>query len=194
MTRPRVNRVVLLLVGVALAGAGAVVLMTGGDLVPAAWQLRSPPSLWASLTDATTGASAFLAAGSILVGLVVVALGGLVVKSQVSAGRRTRRRRSDLDLDHGTDATTLSGSALSEVVASDLTRLHEVLSASVTTWQDAGDTNLHAVLILGRGHQITDVRRGIGAVLQRAEQALDGAPIHSSVRIDLSNQPPPRVR
>lgn len=196
MTRPTVNRVVLLLLGLLLLAAGLAGAWSGSGLsVDALPPLRSPGELWAPIGRLVEAYSELWPLVALVAGLLAVLLGLALLEGQLRAGRRRRRRRADFDVSPGgRDAALVRGSALSSAVATDLTRILEVESASVVTWEDDQSTRLQAVVGLLEGTRIENVHGGIQGVLGRAERALDGRQLDASIRVDLLDRPAPRVR
>lgn len=196
MTRPTVNRIVLLVLGLGLLAAGIAAAWSGSGIsVDAVPPLRSPGDLWAPAGRLVEDYADLWPFAALVTGLVAILLGLAVLEGQFRAGRQRRRRRADLDVsDGGRSASVVRGSALSGAVAADLTRIHEVQSASVVTWEDDQATRLQAVVGLFEGQRIQDVHAGIQGALGRAEQALGGRRLDASVRVDVLDPPPPRVR
>lgn len=192
MSRRGVNRVVGLVLGIVLVAVGTAGLWSGTDLGPPSRRLRDPADLWSGLGDL---AAEVLLPAVVVLAVLLVALGLWLLMAQLRPGRGTRRRRADLDLSGGGRETTMiAGSALSTAVVDDFTRLFEVVSASVVTWQDDNGTRLDAVVSLFRGHRLADVGSGIDAVLDRVEHALGGERVRATVRLDVRQQSAPRVR
>ncbi len=196
MTRPTVNRVALLVLGLVLLAAGLAGVWSGsGIAVDAMPPLRSPGDLWAPIGRLIEDNADLWPAVALVAGLVVVLLGLALLEGQLRDGRDRRRRRADLDVSpSGRDTTVVSGSALSGAVAADLTRVHEIQSASVVTWDDERSTRLQAVVGLSEGRLVQDVHAGIQDAIGRAEQALGGRQLDASVRVEVLDQPAPRVR
>lgn len=196
MTRPGVNRVVLLLIGLVMLAAGVAGAWSGSGLtVGAVAPLRSPADLWAPVGRLIEAHADLWPLAALVAGVIAVLLGLAVLEGQLRDGRRRRRRRADLDVsDGGRDATVVRGSALSGAVATDLTRIHEIQSASVVTWEDDQVTRLQAVVGLFEGQRIEHVHPGIQDALERAEQALGGRQLDASIRVDVLDRPAPRVR
>ena len=205
MTRTTVDRIVLALLGIVLAVAGAYALLadTGPrSLYLGRWTLDLgwlplPPTLatlTAPLRDALVLPTAARVGLAVLVGLLVLLLGARLVASQLRPGRRWQRRRSDLVLTEGPDGdAVLVGPALSRAIARDLTHIPEVIDADVATWDADEGTRLDARVGVHRGRLAGDVRAGVAAALDRAEACLGRDLVDAEVCLDVRDEPDARV-
>lgn len=194
MTRATVNRLVLGLLGLLLLLGGVWASLAGAGIDVPRVPPPADPSTLLDRARSSVDDWRLVAAAAAIGGFLVLALGLRVLLAELRPGRTWRRRRSDLDLDvTPRGRARVEGTVLSNAVADDLLRIHEVVDATVTTWTDDG---LHVRMHVGiaRGARLTGVRDRVGAVIDRLEQAVGAEPTSVRVRIDHRDSAPPRVR
>lgn len=174
-----VNRVVLALIGLALAAAGAVTLLAANDVI----DIDQPGQLYGRAAD-NTGANPWVWGVAAIAGAVVVAVLGLYwVVRQV-------RARSDGPGIGTTDyirtpkgTTTLEPAAVAKAVARDLERVPGVAGSRVRITELRPRPHVIAVLSLHDDAEVSAVTEGIEEPLGRLRENLGASDLSADVRL-----------
>lgn len=122
----RPNRIVLTLAGLALVAAGTIALLAATGVV----SLRQPGDIYDELAASVTGHSRNWAAGVVIGGLVLAAVGAWLVRRQLRVRRGGRLGTVTLDRrDRG--RTTLEATAVARATAADLRARRGVVDSNV---------------------------------------------------------------
>lgn len=171
-----VDRVVVILVGLALVAAGVAILAIALDLL-------EPPDLSGMAETALEQLEAWPDAAVIGVAAVVAILGAAFsIRHLLPAQQQRAITELRLPSGEGRHRTEVSGRALSKVVEADLGRLPSVRDSSARL-VSADPPALDAKVTTSLSCDLNELREDVAEVVQRLEHALGRSDVRLRVRI-----------
>ncbi|MFN7149896.1 MAG: hypothetical protein ACK4V6_10495 [Microthrixaceae bacterium] len=163
------QRVALGVTGAIVLAVGVAGLFVAFDVVEqlTTWAVADQPVLNEELTDATAGTPTVVAAAATAVGVLLVLLGLLWLRTQLLPRRRHEDVRLDDDTDGAAGINIVAGGALASALEDDLERHPDVLSATAEMRPDDELVRLRLVTAeqASADTLLTDV---IGPAIERA--------------------------
>lgn len=190
----RVNRVLLLLIGLALVAASLWGLLTAFDTLPPWLPPMEPPASWyASVAQAT--ADDPLLWGSVVAAAIVVLIVAAVrwALQQVRPGPRPRVSTTTLT-DGDVGRTTVEPAALARAVARDLGNRRGILRADARLASLGNVVRVELEAVLAEGMDRGDADAAVSRVLERLGQAVDRDDIRADIRLRYTDRVGARVR
>lgn len=181
-----VDRVVVILVGLALVTGGAAILAGALDLL-------EPPDLTGIAETALEQLEAWPAAAVIAVAALVAILGAaLSIRHLLPAHRQRAVSELTLPSGEGRHRTQVRGRALSKVTEADLSRLPSVRSSSARL-VSADPPTVDAKVTTSLSCDLDELREHVTGVVERLEGALGRSDVRMRVRIGFVGAPESRV-
>lgn len=185
----RPNRIVLIIVGLVLAAAGTFALLAAGGVVA----IAQPADLYDQLAVSVAAYPREWAAGVVVGGLLVAALGAWLVRRQL----RTRRggRVGTVQLDRrDLGGTTLEAAAVARAAAADLRTRRGVVDSNVRMLTFGSRPRLLVSLAIRADTEPRAVLDRAEDVYQRLCRVLGAEAVHVDTRVRPTGEPPSRVR
>jgi hypothetical protein len=171
-----VDRLVVILLGLALVAAGAAILAIALDLL-------EPPDLSGMAETALEQLEAWPAAAVIIVAAVVAILGAAFsIRHLLPAHQQRGVNELRLPSGEGRHRTEVRGRALSKVVEADLGRLPSVRDSSARL-VSADPPAIDAKVTASLSCDLDELREHVAGVAERLERALGRSDVRMRVRI-----------
>jgi hypothetical protein len=171
-----VDRLVVILLGLALVAAGAAILAIALDLL-------EPPDLSGMAETALDQLEAWPAAAVIIVAAVVAILGAAFsIRHLLPAHQQRGVNELRLPSGEGRHRTEVRGRALSKVVEADLGRLPSVRDSSARL-VSADPPAIDAKVTASLSCDLDELREHVAGVAERLERALGRSDVRMRVRI-----------
>lgn len=185
----RPNRILLTLTGLLLVAAGALALLAATGVIP----VRQPGNLYDELVASVTTYSREWAAGGVIGGLLVAAVGAWVVRRQLTVDEGGRIGTVTLDR-RGRGRTTLEAAAVARATAADLRARRGVVDSDVRVVAFGSRPRLLVSLAVSADTEPHVALDRAEEVYQRLPRVLGTEAVHVDTRVRPTAERPARVQ